>query len=64
MSANAPELCFKTATDLVEMVRQREVSVREVITAHLAQIERVNPQVNAICTLVPDKALEEAERAD
>jgi amidase len=32
--------------------------------AHLAQIERVNPQVNAICTLVADGALDEAREAD
>jgi amidase len=64
MSTNATGLCFKTATELVELVHRREVSVREVVMAHLEQIERVNPQVNAICTLVPDTALQQAERAD
>jgi amidase len=64
MSASSAELCFKTATELVELVRQREISVLEVVTAHLDQIERINPQVNAICTLVPDGALRQAERAD
>lgn len=64
MSANAPELCFKTATELAELIRQREVSVREVVTAHLEQVERTNPQVNAICTLVPDSALQRADQAD
>ena len=32
--------------------------------AHLAQIERINPQVNAIVTLVPELALKEARKAD
>ena len=32
--------------------------------AHLAQIERVNPQVNAIVTLLPEQALEGARAAD
>ena len=32
--------------------------------AHLAQIEKVNPQVNAIVTLVPELALEQARKAD
>jgi len=64
MSASATELCFKTATELVELVRQREVSVRQVVMAHLEQIEQVNPQVNAVCTLVPDRALQQAEQAD
>jgi amidase len=32
--------------------------------AHLAQIERVNPRVNAIVTLLPERALEAARAAD
>lgn len=60
----APELCFRTAVDLAALVRQREVSVREVMAAHLAQAERVNPAVNAIPTLVAGRALEQAAEAD
>ena len=60
----APELCFKTATELAELIRLREVSVREVMAAHLEQIERVNPEVNAICTLVAGPAMEQATKAD
>ncbi|TLS43734.1 amidase [Streptomyces montanus] len=58
------ELCFRTATDLAAAIRRREVSAREVVTAHLEQIERVNPAVNAIVTLVADQALREAAKAD
>jgi amidase len=64
LTAGAPELCFKTAVELVELVRQREVSVSEVVRAHLEQVERINPAVNAICTLVAEQAMEEARRAD
>ncbi|MEW5978666.1 MAG: amidase [Acidobacteriota bacterium] len=60
----APQLCFRTALELSELVRRREVSVREVMEAHLQQIERINPCVNAICTLIADEALEEAVRMD
>ncbi|HYE91250.1 MAG TPA: hypothetical protein VEA38_09530 [Terriglobales bacterium] len=35
------DLCYLTATELVRRIRSREVSVSEVVTAHLAQIERV-----------------------
>jgi amidase len=35
-----------------------------VVAAHLARIEAVNPAVNAIVTLVPERALGEAARAD
>jgi amidase len=34
------------------------------MAAHLAQIERVNPKVNAIPTLVADQAMEQAKEAD
>ncbi len=42
----------------------REVSAVEVMEAHLARIERINPTVNAIVTLVPDEARRAAAEAD
>ena len=48
------ELCFMEATELVQRIRTKEVSCVEVMEAHLAQIERVNPKVNAIVTLLPE----------
>ena len=51
------ELCFMTATELAARIRARQVSVVEVVRAHLAQIERVNPKVNAIVTLTAERAL-------
>jgi amidase len=61
---NSLELCFQTASDLARMIRDGELSAREVMQAHLEQIERVNPQVNAIVTLLPELALESARQAD
>lgn len=58
------ELCFMTATDLARRIRERAISAREVMDAHLAQIERVNPRVNAIVTLLPELALAGAAAAD
>jgi len=40
------------------------LSARDVVGAHLARIEAINPRVNAIVTLVAQKAMEEAQRAD
>ena len=61
---NAPDLCFLSATELARRIRDRELSAREVMEAHLAQIERVNPKVNAIVTLLPEQAMEQAAAAD
>ncbi len=59
------ELCFKDAVELARMIRHREVSATDVMTAFLAQIARVNPKVNAICTFVgEDAAVQAAKEAD
>jgi amidase len=58
------ELCFLSATELQVRLRKKQVSAREVLDAHLRQIERVNPKVNAIVTLVADQARQAAARAD
>ncbi len=59
------EICFMTATEMAQHIHNKELSVTEVMTAHLAQIERVNPQVNAIITLLPpEQLLAKAKAAD
>ena len=58
------EICFLTATRMREALLNGELSAREVMTAHLEQIERMNPQVNAIVTLLPERAMEGAAEAD
>ncbi len=58
------DLCFLTATELARRIRVRDVSVTEVVQAHLAQVERINPKVNAIVTLTAERALAEARAKD
>jgi amidase len=59
------EICFLRAKDLAGMIREKKVSSREVMQAHLKQIARVNPKVNAIVTLVPeDQLMAQALAAD
>ena len=58
------ELVFADATALAAMLAAGEVSAREVAEAHLAQVERVNPHVNALVTVVGDQALDAARAAD
>ena len=58
------ELCFLPATELARRLRARDLSAREVMLAHLERIEAVNPALNAIVTLVPERALEAAAMAD
>jgi amidase len=58
------EICFLTAIELSRGLRKKELSAQEVMAAHLRQIERVNPSVNAIVTLLANNALDEARQAD
>ena len=59
------EICFMEATQLAQRIRAKELSAREVMEAHLAQIESVNPKVNAIVTQVqPEQALSRALALD
>ena len=60
----ADDICDLSAVDLVARMRRKELSAREVMSAHLARIERVNPKVNAIVTLAADRAMAEAAGAD
>src|ERR1700761_2791119 len=57
-------LCFLTARELRAALGRREVSAREVLAAHLDQIARLNPQINAVITLDEDRALAAAAAAD
>jgi amidase len=63
-ASGADGLCDLSAVELAARVRRKEVSAREVMSAHLARIERVNGAVNAIVTLVAERALADAARAD
>lgn len=58
------KICFQTATELTRRIRAKELSATEVMEAHLTQIERINPKVNAIVTFLPEQALEQARAAD
>jgi len=58
------DICRLSAVEMARLLRARELSAREVLSAHLAHIERVNRTVNAIVTLVPDQAMEKARLAD
>lgn len=60
----AEALYYQSAVELAGLIRTREVSAQEVLEAHLARIEHVNPQVNAIVTLDREGAQAQAQAAD
>ena len=59
------DICFTSARELARLIRTHEMSAREVMSAFLAQIERLNPKINAIVAkLADDQCLALADQAD
>jgi amidase len=57
------ELCFAQASELVSMVRRRRASPLEIVRAVLGRIAKINPALNAYCTVAAEQALAAARRA-
>src|SRR5689334_21436818 len=49
---------------MANMIRQREISSVELITAHLERVQQVNPSINAVTDPLADSALLQAQAAD
>ena len=62
--SSASSVCFLSAIEMARLIHAKKLSAREALDAHLKQIERVNPKVNAIVTLVAEMAAEAAAKAD
>src|SRR5436189_5855050 len=62
--ATASSVCFLSTVEMARLIRTKKLSAREALAAHLKQIERVNPKVNAIVTLVAELAAADAAKAD
>jgi amidase len=60
----ANSICFLSAIEMARLIREKKLSAREALAAHLKQIERVNPKVNAIVTLAAETAADAATKAD
>ena len=59
-----PELGFRSASDLLRALRQREISSRELLDHYLARVERWNPALRAVVTLDAERARQRADEAD
>lgn len=58
-------MIFTSARKLAHLIRSRQISARELMTASLAQIARLNPSLNAIVARLDDEqCLALAEQAD
>jgi amidase len=56
--------CMQDAVAVAGMLRRREASAREVVSAHIARIEAFDPVINSIVTRTFDMAVARAAAAD
>jgi len=59
------ELCYMPAIEMAEAIKKREIFCIEVVDTILERIEKINPKINAYCTVLTEarKAAEEADKA-
>ena len=57
-------IIFATASQLAQMIRDKEISAVEVLDAYLEQIAKHNDKINAIATLDAERAKTRAKEAD
>jgi amidase len=60
----AQEWLFASAREQAHAIRVGAITSLELVEAHLAQIERLNPQINAVVQVLAESALERARQAD
>ena len=56
--------CFASAAAMTRAIRARSVTCMQIMEAHLTRLESVNPKLNAVVALDPERALSEAFRQD
>ena len=61
---NLSDLCYTPASELTDMMIQKEISPVELMEAVITRVNEINPKLNAICTFTPEKALEKAKKAE
>ncbi|HVP03956.1 MAG TPA: amidase [Solirubrobacteraceae bacterium] len=61
---DAIELVYAGAAEQARLIRDGEVTARELVEATLARIEALNPRLNAYRVVFADRALAEADQAD
>jgi len=64
INLSSEDLCFTPAVELRDMMQNKLISPVEVVNTFLNRIEKINPIINAYCTLVPEMALESARKAE
>jgi len=55
---------YRSAVELAQLIRDGEATSTEVVKEHLARIQQLNPELNAVVELLEDEALKTAAECD
>ena len=58
------DICFLSASEIAAAVREKELSPIEMTRAVLERIDRLNPRLNAFCTMMSGAAIDAAKLAE
>src|SRR5713226_3511168 len=58
------DLCYTPATKLAALIRSKKLSPVELTRTVLERVERLNPRLNAFCTVTADSAMKTAREAE
>ena len=58
------DVAFWPVTKLAQLIKLRQVSSLELTEMYLSRLERLNPTLNCVVTLMPERARAQAEKAD
>jgi Asp-tRNA(Asn)/Glu-tRNA(Gln) amidotransferase A subunit family amidase len=64
MASMELDLCYLTATEAIDQFKARKLSPVELMKALLARCEAVNPKLNVLTYIFPERALEQAKAAE
>ena len=57
-------MIYKNTHELVDLIKNKELSSVELLEALLKRVEQVNPDLNAVVALDTDRAMDKAKKAD
>ncbi|MFW9877032.1 MAG: amidase, partial [Candidatus Thorarchaeota archaeon] len=58
------DICFLSACEMLDKIKTQELTSQEITDAIIERIEKINPIVNAYCTITSEIAREMAKKAD
>jgi len=62
--SNDNQIICESVENLAKKIKQKSLSAVDVVNAYLAQIEKVNPSINAVMQVDPERSLREAAQLD